>query len=341
MKNDNKKYSKIEDSIYKKLDKTVSMYQILKTVFNELSPIDPNKYKDFSNFRKDTQEKLIKILEGIGVDITKFKVETGKRLMYHIPLPVACLIKTYLQQDSSKNSFISKIINNNIDQISKKEKITFINNTINEFEKMISDIEFSKDEKEKINDIISDIQNEFYGEIIFKRQIELCTNKMKDELDKKILNCINIVTDIPITYGIIKINDSYNDIKNGEDITLNIPNSDDDELYYRILLPPTHRKYTIKYLINDLNTCIDLWNIKVKRFADIINENVENSALTQKEPDTDIVNNWKIATNELLREIKQDNHETEYSDEQYKKEMKAVKELLLEWELKKLKNNGK
>lgn len=110
--------------------KCVNLNTILRDIYYE-----KNKKVDFSkdsnennyeNFRKDNTKKLKKILSEMGVDILNYKIENN----YEIPEFIGDIFKIYLTDDSAKNTFISKIINGKIKDISDEEKKNFIRRAI-------------------------------------------------------------------------------------------------------------------------------------------------------------------------------------------------------------------
>lgn len=157
----------------------VNLIDIIRYVYYKKNNKKYNE-KENLNFKTDTTKKLKKITKGLGIKIENYKSEND----YKIPKLVAEIFKLYLLEKSSKKSFISKISNNDIDSISKEEKIAFLNKIVDKLkEKVITDEE--KDECEEIRGkFLEDIE---YNDLITKKinDIKINSYKLLDESCKR------------------------------------------------------------------------------------------------------------------------------------------------------------
>ncbi|MDU5108566.1 hypothetical protein, partial [Clostridium sp.] len=102
--------------------KYVKLSDILKEIYEEKNNgvnFGTNADLNFNNFKKDYTKKLKKITKGLGIDISNYMDEKNG---YKIPEIIADIFKLYLQEESSKGSFVSKIINNKMEKITVEEK---------------------------------------------------------------------------------------------------------------------------------------------------------------------------------------------------------------------------
>ena len=84
------------------------------------------KYEDISVFKSRINQILPDVLKNLHIDIKVFKERNNK---YRIPILFAEIIYIIVKEatnDSSKNSFVSKLKNNKFEELSFNDKVTFI-----------------------------------------------------------------------------------------------------------------------------------------------------------------------------------------------------------------------
>lgn len=108
-------------------EKKIPLNEILKEIYlkknisvNKLNTAD-SKYKDFV---KDNTRKLKDTFKALKCDIDQFK---NKKDRYELPIVVAEIFRIYLEEESGKGSYISKLKNKKFLDITLEEKIDFIN----------------------------------------------------------------------------------------------------------------------------------------------------------------------------------------------------------------------
>lgn len=136
---------------------------------SELNTSLDSRYK---NYRDEQKLKISLISKNLDRDIKEFQTNLKR---YTIPFNVAEVIYQYIVEDSTKDSFISKIKNNKLDQVSNEEKLEFVNKV---FDRVFKSCENNEDRD--------------YCEILRKEYIEIIDILKKAENKKEKL--INIST---------------------------------------------------------------------------------------------------------------------------------------------------
>lgn len=148
----------------------------------ELDTSTDNKYK---NYRDEQKLKISIIAKNLGRDIKEFQTKPNR---YNIPFNVAEVIYQYIIEDSTKGSFLSKIKNNKLNQVTNEEKLEFVNKA---FDRVLKSCKDSEDRE--------------YCEILRKEYIEMIdVLKKAEEKKEKLINISNqsINDNIKIIYNI-------------------------------------------------------------------------------------------------------------------------------------------
>lgn len=152
-----------------------------------------NKYK---NYNKEQTTKISSIAKNLDRNINDFKTEMDR---YKIPFNVSEIIAQYMLENSENGSFISKIRNNKLNQVTNKEKLEFINRPFDRVFKSCRDDE-DKDYNETLRrEYIEMIDVLSIADKKHKKLIEISNNT----INKNIKTIYNIKeTDGFVKFGI-------------------------------------------------------------------------------------------------------------------------------------------
>lgn len=269
--------------------KYVKLSDILKEIYEEKNNgvnFGTNADLNFNNFKKDYTKKLKKITKGLGIDISNYMDEKNG---YKIPEIIADIFKLYLQEESSKGSFVSKIINNKMEKITVEEKKEFLKKTVNELKK---NNKYNNDELD--NFYKSNLIDIEYNDKVVKK-----ISETKNRINKIIENELKKLTQISDIDGMIIVNDS---IKKG------VPSVEynNREAYTSVdVLSYSDRLTFIEYLDDMINQTFEQWH----RLIAIANEikNAEIDDIVENDFNNEINKNEEVISRyRLLREAIKD-----------------------------------
>lgn len=235
----------------------VNLNTILREIYDERNKeldISKDLYEsNYENFKKDNIRKLKKISSAMGIDISNYKINKN----YEIPELVGDIFKIYLTENSGKNTFISKIINEKFEDISYEEKKEFISKVAKRLQ------ETGKYDKEAL------IEFELYKILEIENNVLL-----KKSIDNMIKNSSNLIEkrcrkflDFNEKNGLLIVNDKIHEIVRDVDKEIKDMKNSNDSIYIDIL-NYDDKQILLNYLYKMIEDTINNW----ERLIEIANE---------------------------------------------------------------------
>lgn len=304
-------------------DETINLRTLLIEVYEEKNKdIEEEKRQDKDNFVRDQTDKLKEILCNLRVDLEKLRKNYGD---YEIPIVTAEVFKQYLLENSSKGSFVSKIKNGQLYEITANEKMIFIEKVIAGLKQRIN----TDNQYEISIQEIDDIRNTLVSQLYFFEKINA---KMKNTklLAKMMIEsgfiCIGGLTGFE---GMIIANDDiyYDNMKDDEKEFEKLKNVSDGGKY-RIDLSQTDREELIDYFSIMLKNTFNDW----KQIADIACEIRSENILEENKKYIESNDLIKMAINEYKEDLN-NKHEIKNNFEKIKNNREEMKKILEEIKL--------
>lgn len=299
----------------------IALNKIFKQLYSEKNKIDESEINTadsiYKNFVNENTEKLKEIFKSMGFKIEEYKNENGK---YEIPIIVAEIFKIYLNENSSKGSFISKIRGKKFLEITYKEKEDFINKVVIELRKKFKDYPNANSEIDYIYK--SWIGEAKYNEIIKDKIIE--TELIFNMLVESAIITIGSVSELD---GLVSVCNVIDEEDIQDDFIEDLSNFNDSKVPYNLKLTQEDRVELINYLRTSIADNMRQWKHIVDIACELRENNIDECCMN----DSDFVSSdelVELAIKEYKKEIKMKNEikqVTERSDKDIKEDIKDIK----------------
>lgn len=270
----------------------VTLRELLTELYKEKTKDENIEKKDsYIYFIRDYTKKLKEIFSAMRIDIEQYRTrgrsDVKNNDSYDIPRVVAEVFKAYLNEESSKGSFISKLKNRNFFDITLKEKEEFIEKIVNRLKENYK----NNPNKEKVYSEIENIRKRWISEAEYNEEIRSEIIKTKRFTNLMIEAGFMNVGGISELDGLVGVNDrifdrlEYNNI----DLSEKMKHFDDSKIRYRMDLAPNDRLELIKYFRHMMKDTLRNW----KDIVDIACE-IRDGDITES-------NNEHMSSEELVK----------------------------------------